>query len=583
MDVHCSQTDIMSRPRLESGPMGVLIWASPIPNWAGPDQNSILDRPEIESSFFFLRTTRSVHLLSTMEQHTRFEQLLDNHIASLCPKKKGKFLVCNDQYKQIIAALALTKGEPCPDGAKFKYWCLNNFQTLCIGSKTVLYCKKTVNPVITREDLFSTIQQCHERTGHSGRHKTWDEVKNNYAFIPRVAVELYLQTCLTCSTRQSLKQPTSAKPTISLGFLTRVQVNLIDMTSKPDDDYKWILHARDHFSKYSWAFPLTSKRASEVAQKLVMLFSMFGPPRILQSDNGGEFVASVITEITNLWPGLLIVHGRPRHPQSQGCVERNGDLQLKLGKWLEERGGTWSTALQFVTHAINTSAASATSKTPYEVVFRQKPHQDLFLLQQLAKQGPLSEETIDPSLFEAETEIQEEGPSDHDDNEPETSAATLLLQLSTDSTSGHDCVSTTSRVTEFQLDELPSVSGPSPTSAEPPTNTPTSVKRSHEYYLLHQGNIVAEGVKITNRSTLHGSTFNRITHTIVQVTSVFDESFIPTEHNPQEEPLQEDQYVLWRLDSLVDTETNTDSSHSKVRREATVSYLQTGRLRLMKQ
>jgi len=128
----------------------------------------------------------------------------------------------------------------------------------------VLCCKKSTSPVVTKEDLFSTIRQCHQRVGHSGRAKTWDEISANYSWVPRVAVELFLQTCQHCSVCQPLKQPKTAQPIISLGFLTRVQIDLIDMSSKPDGDYKWILHARDHFSKFSWTFPLTSKRASEV-------------------------------------------------------------------------------------------------------------------------------------------------------------------------------------------------------------------------------------------------------------------------------------------------------------------------------
>uniref|UniRef100_A0A673CDC6 Gypsy retrotransposon integrase-like protein 1 n=1 Tax=Sphaeramia orbicularis TaxID=375764 RepID=A0A673CDC6_9TELE len=529
-------------------------------------------------------TGSSIHLLSTMEQRTTFEQLLENHISSLCPSRKDKFLLSEDQYQKIIAALTLEKGQKCADGAKFKHWSHSNFETQIIGNKTVLFCKKTANPVITKDDLYTTIHQCHERIGHCGRHKTWDDVKKNYAFIPRVAVEIYLQTCLTCNTRQPVKQPKSAKPIFSLGFLTRVQVDLIDMTSRPDGDFKWILHARDHYSKFSWAFPLTSKRAAEVAEKLVMLFSMFGPPRILQSDNGREFVAAIITEITTLWPGMLIIHGRPRYPQSQGCVERgNGDLQLKLGKWLEEHDVTWSTALQFVTHAINTSTASATGKTPYEVVFGQAPHQDCFLLQQLAEQGSLEEEDIDPALSEPESKVQDVKPEPQEVllepqeaqqepqealsngiEEPQTSARALLDMLSSASSSS-------SQTTEFQQDEVPSLYQSTATAV---SSGPSSVKRSHEYYLLHQANIVAEGFKITNCNTLHGSTFDKDSHTIIQITNVFDDSFIPEKHNPQEEPLQEGQYVLWSLDSLADTDSS-DSPHSRVRREATASYLQT--------
>ena len=85
----------------------------------------------------------------------------------------------------------------------------------------------------------------------------------------------------------------------------------------------------------------------------------------------------------------------------QGCVERaNGDLQTKLGKWLDEHGGTWSSGLRYVTHTINTSTASATKTRPYEVVFGQRPRQDFYVLRQLATQGPLLEENIDETLFQ---------------------------------------------------------------------------------------------------------------------------------------------------------------------------------------
>jgi len=49
----------------------------------------------------------------------------------------------------------------------------------------------------------------------------------------------------------------------------------------------------------------------------------FGAPKILQSDNGREFVNSVINELKDLWPECVIVHGHPRHPPSQGSIERS--------------------------------------------------------------------------------------------------------------------------------------------------------------------------------------------------------------------------------------------------------------------
>ncbi|XP_070183317.1 SCAN domain-containing protein 3-like [Littorina saxatilis] len=80
---------------------------------------------------------------------------------------------------------------------------------------------------------------------------------------------------------------------INLSFRLRVQIDLIDFRSRPDNESKWILHARDCFSEYSWAYALKSKRAAEVASHLFDQFCSFGPPRILQSDNGSRSCQTV--------------------------------------------------------------------------------------------------------------------------------------------------------------------------------------------------------------------------------------------------------------------------------------------------
>ena len=55
--------------------------------------------------------------------------------------------------------------------------------------------------------------------------------------------------------------------------MTRLQVNLIDMTTRPDSlnpvvTYNWILNCIHHFSKFTWAFALKTKSANEMALKL---------------------------------------------------------------------------------------------------------------------------------------------------------------------------------------------------------------------------------------------------------------------------------------------------------------------------
>jgi hypothetical protein len=96
--------------------------------------------------------------------------------------------------------------------------------------------------------------------------------------------------CDSCQIRRSFPKPISGKPIVSVGFLTRMQVDLIDMRSTEYQGFKFIMHVKDHFTKFSWLFPLASKEAVHVAKNLKSIFCTFGPPTILQSDNGKEFV-----------------------------------------------------------------------------------------------------------------------------------------------------------------------------------------------------------------------------------------------------------------------------------------------------
>ena len=68
---------------------------------------------------------------------------------------------------------------------------------------------------------------------------------------------------------------------------------------------------------------------------------LLGAPQILQSDNGSEFTAQVVKDLKSMWPELVMVHGKPRHPQSQGSVERaNADIKDMLTAWLADNETT---------------------------------------------------------------------------------------------------------------------------------------------------------------------------------------------------------------------------------------------------
>lgn len=88
----------------------------------------------------------------------------------------------------------------------------------------------------------------------------------------------------------------------------------------------------DHWAKYHVLFPLMRKSAAEVAIGLrSRVFSFFGTPKLLQSDNGREFVNEIVADVVSKWPGeTVIINGRPRNPRCQGLVEQGNAMVEKL-------------------------------------------------------------------------------------------------------------------------------------------------------------------------------------------------------------------------------------------------------------
>ena len=60
-----------------------------------------------------------------------------------------------------------------------------------------------------------------------------------------------------------------------------LQIDLIDMRHLPDEDFKWIFHIVDHWSKFNLAFLLVNKGAHDVAEALEMYVFpvMHGPSK----------------------------------------------------------------------------------------------------------------------------------------------------------------------------------------------------------------------------------------------------------------------------------------------------------------
>ncbi|KAL5475273.1 hypothetical protein EMCRGX_G027353 [Ephydatia muelleri] len=143
------------------------------------------------------------------------------------------------------------------------------------------------------------------------------------------------------------------------------------------------------------------KSAVDVAVGLVKrVFPYLGLPKILQSDNGREFVNEIVKEVVRSWPGeVVIINGRPRHSQSQGLVEKGNHLvemqiQSMKNEWKESGDVPWSDWLARIQYNLNTQVCRTLKKSPYEVVFGQPPRTTPFAELPKGKNPCIMEEDV---------------------------------------------------------------------------------------------------------------------------------------------------------------------------------------------
>ena len=86
-----------------------------------------------------------------------------------------------------------------------------------------------------------------------------------------------------------------------------------------------------------------------------------------------------MNKLVDLWPNFKIVHGKPRHSQSQGSVERaNQYVKNMLTTWMQDhKTSHWNHGLKFIQLMKNSALHSGIKRSPYEAMFGCPPRHGL--------------------------------------------------------------------------------------------------------------------------------------------------------------------------------------------------------------
>ena len=173
-------------------------------------------------------------------------------------------------------------------------------ETLQKGSQRVLGYNPLLE-VVHMGNLFDVCQRIHYKEScHSKTEWMFNYTKKQYHNITRSIIRKFVDACPICWNNDHLKKKKhiGAKvPIPSASFRDRFQFDLIDMGKQEATEsmnhygvvMKWILHTKDHFTRYSHVVAIKSKEAKIIAFELNQLFSLI------------SFQLYYIVKTRNLW------------------------------------------------------------------------------------------------------------------------------------------------------------------------------------------------------------------------------------------------------------------------------------------
>jgi transposase InsO family protein len=241
-------------------------------------------------------------------------------------------------------------------------------------SRKVVVGRKLVVPPNKVEHV---IKSFHEKTAkHQGWSRTFKLINANHIGVTEQAVRKFVNNCETCIKFTGILKKPRLNPILSTGINERFQVDMkeYELYEADNDGYRYHLTVIDHFSGYPWAFPTFTKTKEEVSSILIKLFFDVGPPKILHSDNGGEFINGIIDEISKSM-NITLAHGKAYNPREQGKVEKfNGTLANLLSKMMYAKNtNRWIDLVDECLFAYRITKGP-TSKTPYELYYLREPN-----------------------------------------------------------------------------------------------------------------------------------------------------------------------------------------------------------------
>lgn len=262
----------------------------------------------------------------------------------------------------------------------------------------------TYQIILPQKRVKEVIKKLHESPGfgnHFGVSRTYKNFRRSF-YWPQAwdITREVIQECTTCCAFKGpgIKTKVPMKIFREGTLFGRWHVDLCGPFHRTPEGYTHICVAVEAFSSWPCIIPLKSEKAADIAEALVThVFSIFGAPTAVKTDQGKPLISALMKEIMAIY-GIRDTQTTKGHPQGNGKVERFIEtLKLHLGMMINEMQDDWPKHLPLIGQAYR-STPGIFKYSPFEILFGMRMRTPLDL-----ERGapPNSITTSDPNKYPA--------------------------------------------------------------------------------------------------------------------------------------------------------------------------------------
>lgn len=170
------------------------------------------------------------------------------------------------------------------------------------SKKVILYRQfESTNQLVVPQCVREVILQLSHSipwAGHRGKHKTLARIKRHFYWPGlRRDVTQYCKSCPECqkvSMRSPSRAPLQPLPVVGTPF-ERLGMDIVGLVERSRAGNRFMLVITDYATRYPEVFPKKSIKAKYVATCLIQLFSRVGFPCQILTDQGTNFMSTLLT------------------------------------------------------------------------------------------------------------------------------------------------------------------------------------------------------------------------------------------------------------------------------------------------